>query len=223
MRLPAQTAHYSRRVRHGQYVTARLLQAELKDLANDTQTTTDRVKAAGRKVEDADTPVLTAMANRDAADSDMDAATQAFRLKLSSRSLNAAKEAPYTQIFPKGVGFYIAAPVSSTEKRYQELITRVEASLPETDELRGALITAVTAGLERYKTAISDLASARTALAMARTESDAQDDEWDTLMEKTFGVLIERFGKKRANGFFPRTRHIDSDNEGDAPSPSQDT
>ena len=104
------------------------------------------------------------------------------------------------------MGYYIAAPLKENEARYKELITRVQANLPEDDPLRAPLIDAVSAGLEEFTQARAELAKARTAYAMARTESDAVEDEWDTLMEKTYGLLIADLGKKAAERFFPKLR-----------------
>ena len=217
MRLPGQSSSYHQRVRYGRYVVSRLRQAKLAERADPVEAATAQVKAAGRAVEDAQEPVLAAMALRDASDADMDEATQHFRLQLASRKLNANKEPPYTQIFHKGIGYYIAAPLSANVDRYKELISRVEANLPEGDESRTVIVGAVAAGLESFGMAVTDLATARTDLAMARTELDTAEDEWNNLVEKTFGLLITDFGKKGANRFFPKMRSVRniSDNDDD--------
>jgi hypothetical protein len=211
MKLPSQTAGYEQRVNFGRYVATRLRQAKREDQAATVEQATSKVKAAGRKVGDLVEPLQAAMALRDAADGDMDEATQDFRLKLASRSLNAAKEPPYTQIFPQGVGYYIAAPLAANETRYKELVARVEANLAAKDELRAQIVPAITAGLEAFTRATAQLAAARTAAAMAGTECDAVEDEWDNLMTKIYGVLISETGKKAAERFFPRSRRAESE------------
>jgi hypothetical protein len=46
-----------------------------------------------------------AMAGSDATDDDLDTAAQEARVKLAGRSADAVTKAPYTQIFPEGIGF----------------------------------------------------------------------------------------------------------------------
>ena len=206
MKLPSQSARYERRVQYGRYVVTRLRTAKRDDLAGGVDQSTGSVKAAGREAGDAVEPVQVAMALRDASDNDMDVATQNFRQKLSSRSLHADQEPPYTQIFHEGVGYYIAAPLSENETRYKELIARVEANLPDDDELRAPLVDGVSVGIEDFKLATAELAKARTAHAMASSACDAAEDDWDMLMEKTYGLLISEVGKKAAERFFPRSK-----------------
>ena len=103
MQLPGSTSHYSACVRYGPYVARRLKRARLTSLANDATKSTAAVLAAGRAAEDADGPVQDAMADRDAADDDLDARAQDARAKLAGRSADAITKTPYTQIFPDGV------------------------------------------------------------------------------------------------------------------------
>jgi hypothetical protein len=205
MKLPQSAAHYTHRVRSGRYTAARLKKAKRAEQAASIDQATSKVKTSGRKVEDCMDAIDTATAFRDAADADMDDPTKHFRKQLAARSLTADKEPPYTAIFPQGIGYYVAATVSENVNRYNELITRVETNLPADDALRTALVPAIKAGIEDYKTASDELSKARTALSMARTESDAARDEWETLMEKTYGSLIVDFGKQAAEKFFLKT------------------
>jgi hypothetical protein len=205
MKLPQPAAHYTHRVRSGRYTTARLKKARRTDQAASLEQATNKVKTSGRKVEDSMDAIDTATAFRDAADGDMDDPTKHFRKQLAARSVRADKEPPYTAIFPQGIGYYIAATVGENVNRYNELITRVEANLPADDALRIALIPAIKAGIEEYKTASEDLAAARIALSMARTESDIAQDEWEILMVKIYGNLIADLGKQAAEKFFVKT------------------
>jgi hypothetical protein len=45
---------------------------------------------------------------------------------------------------------------------------------------------------------------ANTVNAVARTQRDVATEEWEVALEHTYGALIERFGKKKAERFFPR-------------------
>jgi hypothetical protein len=47
-----------------------------------------------------------------------------------------------------------------------------------------------------FNTISEQLFQARTALSMARTESDVAEDAWETLMVKIYGNLIAYLGKK---------------------------
>ncbi len=49
-------------------------------------------------------PIQDALADRDGFDDDLDEAAQASRLHLAARRLDAVKGAPYTLIYPDGVG-----------------------------------------------------------------------------------------------------------------------
>lgn len=203
MRLPAPTAGYGRRVRYGRYVTVRLRQAKREEAAEAAEAATREVRDTARAVEDATEPVEEALALRDACDADMDDAAQELRLKLASRSLDATQKAPYTAIFPKGIDYYVAAPVNESGKRMQELAVRIDENLPADDELR-EVADVLRGGADAYQIALNRVHEARTALAMARTVRDAATEDWEALMERTFGMLVTDLGRKRANRFFPR-------------------
>lgn len=203
MRLPASSAGYRRRVRYGRYVTTRLRHARREEAAAAVEAATREVRDTARAVEDASEPVEEALALRDACDSDMDDAAQECRLKLASRSLDAMTKAPYTAIFPKGIDYYIAAPVLESGKRMLELATRVETNLPADDEQR-EVADVLRGGADAYQPALNRVAEARTGLALARTARDAATEDWEALMERTFGLLVADLGRRRANRFFPR-------------------
>lgn len=223
MKLPQLSARYTHRVRYGRYTAARLKKAKRAEQAASLEQATDKVKTSGRKVEDSMDAIDTAAAFRDVADSTMDDACKHFRKQLAARSLSADKEPPYTTVFPQGIGYYIAAPVSENVNRYNELITRVEANLPADDPLRTALLPVITTGIEDYKTASEQLSQARTALSMARTESDVAEDEWETLMVKIYGNLIADLGKQAAERFFLKSRNTTSDSDLEDPGPPDPT
>jgi hypothetical protein len=197
-------------------VVTRLKHAKLIELAETCEEATGRVKETGRAVEDAAEPVQDAIAQRDFWDGTADETTQELRLKLAARSVDAAKNAPYTQIFPQGIDYYIAAPLAQVSTRYMELVTRIETHLADDDELRGPAMDALAAAIEGFDLARAKVAEARTALSLARTERDVAQDEWETVMEKTFGLLVAEVGRKQANRFFPRVRRTSTEESDDA-------
>lgn len=206
MQLPASAAHYSSRIRFGRYVARRLKRARLTSFANDATKATAAVLAAGRAAEDAEGPVQDAMADRDATDSDLDASAQDARVKLAGRSADAVTKAPYTQIFPDGVGFYVAAPLDEQDARYSLLSQRLATHLPANDKVRTATITAITAGLADFATATKELTMARNASSIADAHLGTAEDAWEKQMEKTYGALVVDIGRAAADKFFPKAK-----------------
>ena len=206
MRLPPSAAHFSQRTRCGNYVARRLRRARMVALAADVELVTDQVLTAGRAVEDADKPIQNALADRDASDDDLDEAAQTARLKLAARSIDAVDTAPYTLIFPQGVGYYTAAPLDEEVKRYKELKSRIEASLPAADKLRVKTVAAIDGGLVAFSKAVEELNAARTDEALAATRLSAANEAWERQMEKTYGAIVSQVGKGKAERFFPKSR-----------------
>ena len=206
MQLPAATSHYSARVRFGRYASRRLKRARLTSLATDATKATAAVLAAGRAAEDADGPVQDAMADRDAIDDDLDNAAQDARARLAGRSADAVKNAPYTQIFPDGIGFYVAAPLDEEGARYALFIQRLEANLPAKDEVRTTAAAAITAGLADFEKATKDLTTARNASSITDARLSAAEEAWEKQMEKTYGALVIDLGRAAADKFFPKLK-----------------
>ncbi len=127
MQLPAITSSPQTRVRYGRYVARRLRRAKLMTLADDATSTTNDLRAAARAWDDTDDATQEAIADRDAADDDLDVTAQEVRTSLAGRGINAAKEAPYTLIFPNGVSYYTAAPLDEEPLRVQLPPPRPEA------------------------------------------------------------------------------------------------
>ncbi len=73
-----------------------------------------------------------AIANRNVADDNLDDIAQNARLQLASRSIEAAKDRSYIDIFPDGIGYYTAASLAQEETRYNELKTRLRPICPRT-------------------------------------------------------------------------------------------
>jgi hypothetical protein len=206
MRLPPASAHFSQRVRYGRYVVRRLRRARLGTLATDAEKVTTALLTLGRALEDADAPIQDALADRDASDDDLDEAAQTARLKLSARSADAVKTAPYTLIFPEGIGYYTAAPLDEEVKRYGELKQRLVENLPASDKVRAAAVTTIDAGLDGFSTAVKALDKARTDEALASTRLAAATEAWEKQMEKTYGALVAEQGKEKAERFFPKLK-----------------
>src|SRR5262245_12408938 len=118
MQLPASTSSYQTRVRYGRYVARRLRRGKHTRLADEAITATSALREAGRAWDDTEDAAQDALADRDAADDDLDVAAQEARNSLAGRSLDAVKQEPYTNIFPQGIGYYTAAPLDEEVKRY---------------------------------------------------------------------------------------------------------
>lgn len=206
MRLPAPSAHFAHRVRVGNYVARRLRQARMLPLAADVEKSTALILVTGRAHEDADKPIQDALADRDAFDEDLDDAAQASRLQLAARANDAVKSAPYTLIYPDGVGYYTAAPLDEEVARYGELKGRLEEHLPAKDEVRIKTVATLDAGLEGFRGSVDALTSARTAESLASTRVTAATEAWEKQLEKTYGVLVAEVGRAKADRFFPRFR-----------------
>jgi hypothetical protein len=65
------------------------------------------------------------------------------RLTLASRGLDATKQSPYTNIFPEGIGYYIAAPLDKEVQRYGELRSRLIEVLTPEDPVRASVAPAI--------------------------------------------------------------------------------
>ena len=139
MKLPKADSNYRAFVDFGRYVTASLQQAKYDNLAADVDSVTQVVKTKGRAWEDSSEDVSRSTAQRDALDHDLDTTAKTFRLALASRAINANRQTPYTSIFPKGIAYYTAAPLSENGARYGELLTRAVAALPSDDAALVAL------------------------------------------------------------------------------------
>lgn len=205
MRLPRPEAPWSDRVSYGRYLYTRLLRAKLLELAERVKGATAAVKAAGRAVEDAEEPVQDALANRDGVDDDLDDGAQGSRLNLASRGVGADKSAPYTSVFHKGIEYYTAATIAENADRYSELGKRMTEHLPAGDPLL-ASVPVIEQNVVAFTSAVKSVAAARTEKGLAVTRLESAVEQWDLLVEKTYGALVEKFGKKKAERFFPRSK-----------------
>ena len=205
MRLPSATASYHARTRFGRYVARRLRRAKLNQLAEDALSVNNAVREMGRAWDDAGDAIQDALADRDAADDDLDTAAQDARNTLAGRSVDAVRLSPYTDVFPNGIGYYITAPLDQEVKRYSELKQRLTENLPASDEVRKKAVKALDAGIAAFEKGSEDLDAARTAEALAATRLAKATDAWVKQMEKTYGALVAELGRSAAGRFFPRT------------------
>ena len=192
MQLPQASAAYGRRVEFGRYVTRTLRRGKFADLAEAMQGVTDALLVQGRAWEDARALGYAGQADRDAVDAELDVLAQTIRLSLASRDLEATQRAPYTAIFPRGIAYYTAAPLSAEVARYLELAARLDKHLDADDPLR-AQIAGIEAGVADFKAADDALATGRRAQALARTDVAVAQDAFDA-----------EVGRSRARRFFPR-------------------
>lgn len=221
MQLPKVTAHYSSITRYGRYVARRLRRGGQDSLAKDILAVIALVRAKGREWDDSDDPVQDALADRDAADDDLDSIAQNARHNLASRSLRAVREEPYTLIFHEGVGYYIAAPLDQEETRYEELAERLTKHLPASDAIRKTAPAAIKKGLTAFKTAASALQKAERERGSSRTDLDHSIRNALRQLEKVYGALVAEHGKAYAEGFFPKTSRVAKEKAPAEPTPEE--
>jgi hypothetical protein len=206
MQLPKDNLHYAVRVRYGVYVARRLRRAKLSALSEAVSAATSLIRATGRARDDAEDTVQESLADRDAADVALDLIAATTRVTLAGRGLKAVKEAPYTQIYPDGVAYYTAAPLDQEVTRYQELATRLQKYLPA-DDVCLQHVPAVLEGVADFQAGVDALQEARRAKSLLATDLEAAEDAWAHLLERTYGALIEQFGKGAlVESFFPKAK-----------------
>lgn len=206
MRLPPPSSSYTTFVRYGLYVVRRLRRAGLLSLAKDAERHTLAARESGRAWEDADDAIQAALADRDASDDDLDLTAQSARNTLAGRGVSADREAPYTLIFPDGVGYYLAAPLDQNARRYGELRARLEENLPASDAVRKSAVPALQKGVQDFEAAVKALGDAESAERIAATHARTALRALERQLERTYGALIAEVGKARAERFFPRVR-----------------
>lgn len=204
MQLPTSSSSYRTRVRFSLYVARRLRRAKHQTLADDAAKVTASLKEAGRAWDDADDEIQGALADRDAADDELDLIAQETRHALAGRSLSAVNESPYTDIFSNGVTYYTAAPLDEEVKRYSELKQRLTEHLPASDGIRKKAGKALDSALKELTAATGAVDAARTAESLAATRLTKATDAWSKQMEKTYGALVADIGRAAAERFFPK-------------------
>jgi hypothetical protein len=204
MHLPKQGSAYAQRVEMGEYVAQRLHRAKLGELEAPVAQAAKAVEDAGRAWEDSQKAVRRAKADRDAADDDLDLTAQNGRLALASRGVSAMREPPYTLIFKEGIEYFTLAPLDQEVTRYRQLVDRLNAHLPADDPTRTAAVPAIQTGIEAFQAATGQLDAARSAVSLTRMALETAEDAFDRVLEKTYAALVDRFGRKAAERYFPR-------------------
>jgi len=206
MQLPKETGSYLPLVRAGLYVSRRMRRDGRESLAIDLHTASITVRTAGRAWEDAGDNVQLGLADRDACDDTLDIVAQESRLSLASTGISAVKEAPYTQIFPEGIGYYTAALLGQEVARYSELKDRLVAHLDATNSVRVANVPRIETGLADYVNAAAALESAERVQLLVRTQLQHTMRSFIRQLEKTYGFLVSEVGKAKAERYFPKVK-----------------
>ena len=206
MQLPRSSATTEARVRFGRYVARRLRRAKLESLRESIAAVTSALKSADRAKQDALEPVEEARADRDAVDDELDTIAQELRNTLAGRSLDAVKSAPYTGIFPDGIGHYIGAPLDEQVQRYTQLAERIEASLPAADAERKKRPAQIRAALKEYREATASLSAAERAHSECSRALEVAVERFERQHERCYGALVAELGKSAAERFFPKVQ-----------------
>lgn len=206
MRTPDRDASMRARYRYGRYTYKTLTVAGYRDMAELVQEANAKLIQLERAVEDLDNPCQDAMAARDLADHMLDDLAREARLALAGRGVEASKQAPYTQVFPKGLEEYVEADLDEQENGYRLLVQRIDASLPPDDSVRLEIAPAIRVQLGLWKTAAEELGIAETDLTFARTKREEAIEAWEKLMVTTYGQLLGMVGKSKAERFFQKIR-----------------
>ena len=204
MKFPQENAGYPLVVKFARYTARKLRTSGRTEMANDIASMALGLRAKGRIWEDAEDAVQDALADRDSADDALDAMAQEGRNTLAGRSVSAAREEPYTLIYPDGIGYYIAAPQDAEVARYRELMLRIESHLPDGDVVLAQTSEGVTTGLAAFSAGVAALDETETTKLLARTELERANRNLRRQLEKTYGVLVVELGKMRAERFFPK-------------------
>jgi hypothetical protein len=206
MQLPDPNASSDEHKRFARYVSRKLRRAKLtalEALIADVLVTLGLRKAAVEAAEDA---AIDALADRDGVDDDGDDKVQQTALTIRSRTLNGAKEEPYTLVFPEGVDGVLDLPIAGISAGLRGLGKRLEQHFPETDPVR-ADVPVLNDFAARFDAARAAADDADTAVANARGALESTKLQLRTLLERIYGELVASLGRRAAERFFPkRTR-----------------
>lgn len=222
MRIPSDSVSNAVRLTFGRYVMRRARRAKLPDFEAEAKAASDDIKAAEAAQATAEEARQDALADRDAADDDLDDLAKRHRQTIEGRATNANRERPYTDIYPDGVEHYTAAPLKEQEARYALLTRRYDEFLPEGDAVR-AESSRIKEALGVWSAALSALTQAETEVALAKGRALRAEQDWEATMNRLYFRLAERFGKTVAERFFPRARRGAKEEASDAAGPGPTT
>lgn len=203
MRLPNERQAWSGYARYGRYVLRQLRTAKKASAEQDLRAMHEALKEAGRAWEEAEEAVQEALADRNAADFDLDVFAREARLRLAGRSLRAAKEAPFRVIFAEGLDHWTASPLDRVVERFVELGRRLELNLPEGDEVRARAGAELEGLVGAYREAHEATRGAQAEARRARLSFEERRSAWRGFMERLYGSLVAELGKAEARRFFP--------------------
>jgi hypothetical protein len=202
MQLPRSDAPLSAVRQVNTYTVRRLIRAGLAAQAAECRAAFKAVREGQAAVEDAEDPVTESIADRDAADDQLDACTEETNRNLTARKEDAKKSAPWNVIFPEGALYYMASPVKDQRKRYGELGDRMKLHLPANDALVVNVVPRITTALAAWEVADKELGAAQTVLESKRVVRDAAEEEWRRHMDRLYSALRAERGKAEAERFF---------------------
>ena len=141
MYLPDVRSSTATNLRYAYYVSRRLRVAGLADLAATLDARTAEIVRIQRATDDLEKPVQDAVADRDAADDDLDDTARLAWRQLGATSVDAVKQAPFVDVFAEGLPYFVRATLADQALRYGELADRLETALAPTDPIRAAVAT----------------------------------------------------------------------------------
>jgi hypothetical protein len=206
MRTPKPTESTERLIDQHVYLEARLnADAETKDLAPPLVAARTGLEAADAAHQAAREAMLAQLALRDGADSAADDALRAAYQALQvSENRAGGKAGPRTKrVFGKGLRGATDGPADA-QPGVMAIIAGLLASDP--DPTVNAHETAVTQAADALEVANEAYAAAIGAVQIAYGQELAARSEWIRQYEKVYGELIARVGKRKAEGYFPKSR-----------------
>lgn len=214
MQLPAEGSSINTLRRFNAYTVRRLRRASMAAPAEDCVKAIKKLREAQAAVEDALEPAEEALADRDAADDDLDGANEEANRELTSRIPEAKKKSPWKDIYPNGSVEYAAAPVGEELDRYKLFKQRLTANLPPDDPLVVRIVPRIDQGLLDWAAAEEKHKEARRIVDTRRGERDRLEQEWRTLMDRLYSSIRAERGAAAAEKFFkkqPRRGKKDDD------------
>lgn len=222
MRLPARTTSNVARLTFARYVARRLRRARLTDEEGEVRAATTALSEASGALGEAELAVSDWLADRDAADDDLDDTAKRHRQAIEGRGVNANRDKPYTDIYPDGMAWYLNAPLGDQVSRYELLARRYETFLAADDPVR-AEAPLIRHQVAQWTAARAQVEQAELDVAMARAKVQRAIEAWGQTLTRLYFRLAEKYGKAQAERFFPRANRarrpdeVEVDDEAGAP------